>query len=1054
MAMKATNRILLTCLLTVSAAGAACADEKLQYNRDIRPILAENCFACHGPDSAARKAGLRLDKRDAAIDAGAIAPGKPNESDLVHRINASGKEHMPPVTTKKVLTAEQKEKLAKWIAAGAEYQQHWSLLAPTRPPLPAVKNEKWVRNPIDRFILAKLEASGLTPAPEADRRTLARRLSLDLTGLPPEPEEVDYFVNDKSPDWYEKYVDKLMRSPAWGEHRGRYWLDAARYADTHGIHFDNYREIWPYRDWVITAFNRNMPFDQFTIEQLAGDLLPNPTLDQQVATGFIRCNITTNEGGAIDEEYRVLYARDRTETLGQVFLGMTVGCAVCHDHKFDPITLRDFYSMSAFFNNGTQNAMDGNIKDTPPTVFVPRMGDRPKFDGLAKQRAEVAKELEARNQAARADFDQWVKNVKPESLDAPVPTEGLSFVASLSEGKGKSMTVSVNGKERPVNLSKEIEWDMGKFAAKAFKVRPGDVVALRDAGDFEAAQGVSYGAWVKLPAGGLTGAIFSRMDEANAFRGWDLWVQNNQVGAHIISKWQEDAVKAVSQKQLKPNEWHHVFVTYDGSGKAAGLKVYIDGQVQQLNVEADKLKGSTKTKVPFKLAQRNNSSRIDNVALQDVRIYSRTLTPRDVESLAKSNKAATILKKPADKRTDAEKNELYEWWLGSFDKPYQDLGKKLGELAKEESALRGRGAVSLVMQDKPGEPGAYILYRGEYDKRRDPVKPDTPKSMPAIKKAGAIPTRVELAKWLLNPNHPLTTRVTVNRFWQELFGTALVRTSGDFGVAGELPSHPELLDWMAVEFREKGWDVREFFKLLVTSATYRQASVVTPEKLEKDGANRLLSRGPRFRMDAEMIRDQALAVSGLLSSKIGGPSVKPYQPPGVWEAVAMIGSNTRDYRADKGEALYRRSLYTFWKRAAPPASMEIFNAPNRETCTVRRERTDTPLQALVTLNDPQFVEAARAFATREWHGDDNENCVLQGMGKRLLGRNFNSDEMNLLRESIAKLLAFYQAHLEDAKKLISVGESKPDPKLAPEKLAAWTMLANQLMNLDEFLNKQ
>jgi hypothetical protein len=1052
--MRRIPSCLTALALLVTASSAVRADDKLQYNRDIRPILAENCFACHGPDSASRKAGLRLDKRDAAIEAGAIAPGKPGESELVRRIGADGKEHMPPAATKKTLTAGQKQMLARWIAAGAEYQPHWSLIAPTRPALPGVKNEAWIRNPVDRFILAKLEANGLRPAPEADRRTLARRLSLDLTGLPPEPGEVDAFTNDQSPDWYEKYVDKLMQSPAWGEHRGRYWLDAARYADTHGIHFDNYREIWAYRDWVINAFNKNMRFDQFTIEQLAGDLLPNRTLDDQVATGFIRCNITTNEGGAIDEEYRVLYARDRTETLGQIWMGMTVGCAVCHDHKFDPISARDFYSLSAFFNNSSQNAMDGNIKDTPPTVFVPRMEDRPRLEALAKDRTAIAQQLEARKRAARVDFDKWQYSVKVESLETPVPTDGLNFVASLSEGKGKSMTVSVNGKEKPVNLTKDIEWDTGKFAPKAYKARPGDVVALRDAGDFEAAQGVSYGAWVKLPAGGMTGALFSRMDEANAFRGWDLWVQNNQVGAHIISKWQEDAVKAVSQKQLKPNEWHHVFVTYDGSGKAAGLKVYIDGQVQQLNVEADNLKGSTKTKVPFKLAQRNNTSRLDNIALQDVRIYGRTLTPREVETLAKSNKAAAILKKPADKRTDAEKNELYEWWLGSFDEPYQQIGKKLADLAKEESTLRARGTQTLVMQEKPGEPIAYILNRGEYDKRRDPVKPDTPKSLPPINKAGAVANRIELAKWLLRPDHPLTARVTVNRFWQELFGTGLVRTSGDFGVAGELPSHPELLDWLAVEFREKGWDVREFFKLLVTSATYRQASLVTPEKLEKDSANRLLSRGPRFRMDAEMVRDQALAVSGLLSRHIGGPSVKPYQPPGVWEAVAMIGSDTRNYRQDSGEALYRRSMYTFWKRAAPPASMEIFNAPNRETCAVRRERTNTPLQALVTLNDPQFVEAARGFAAKEWHGHDNENCVLQGMGKQLLGRNFSSHEMEVLRQSIEKLLAFYQAHPEDAKKLIAVGESKPDPKLDAAKLAAWTMLANQLMNLDEFLNKQ
>ena len=1034
-------------------ASASRGDDKLQYNRDIRPILAENCFACHGPDSASRKAGLRLDQRDAAIQAGAIAPAKPSESEMIRRIHASGKEHMPPPVTKKVLTPAQEEKLARWIAQGAEYQKHWSLIAPTRPALPAVKNSGWVRNPIDRFILAKLEEKGLSPAPEADRRTLARRLSLDLTGLPPEPADVDAFVSDQSPDYYEKYVDKLLDSPHWGEHRGRYWLDAARYADSHGIHFDNYREMWAYRDWVIKAFNKNMKFDEFTIEQLAGDLLPNRSLDQLIASGFNRCNITTNEGGAIDEEYLVLYARDRTETVSQVWLGSTMGCCVCHDHKFDPFTMKDFYSMSVLFNNTTQRAMDGNIKDTPPTVFVPREEDRPKYDSLERRMAEIRKQIEDRKQAAHAEFVKWARTVKPESLETPVPTEGLKSVAELNEGKGKILHFTVDGKVRPVTLSNDIAWDAGKLDAKAYRSRPNEIVSLSDVGDFDGGQSFSYGAWVKLPRGGLTGAIFSRMDEAHDFRGWDLWVQNNMPGAHIVSKWQSDAVKAVATQQLKPKEWHHVFITYDGSGRAAGIKVYIDGAMQATTVEADSLRGSIKTNVPFKLSQRNQSSRIDGVALQDVRIYNRALSPREVEALARSSKAVSILKKPEDKRTDAEKKELYEWWLGSFDQPYREISKKLTDLAKEEGETRVRGTIAYVMQERPTPPEAYILNRGEYDKRKERVTPATPKSLPPMP-AGQSVTRLTFAKWLLSPKHPLTARVTVNRFWQEVFGTGIVRTSGDFGVTGELPTNQELLDWMAVEFRESGWDIKKFFKMLVTSAAYRQASAATPEKLELDRDNRYLSRGPRFRMDAEMIRDYALAASDLLVRKVGGPSVKPYQPTGIWEAVAIIGSNTRDYRQDDGAKLYRRSLYTFWKRSAPPASMEIFNAPSRETCTVRRERTDTPLQALVTLNDPQFVEAARHLAELAMqNGDHSENCGIQLMAKRLLARNFRSDETEIVRNSLTNLLAYYKEHVDDAKKLIAVGESKPNPKLDPCKLAAWTMLANQLMNLDEVLNK-
>jgi hypothetical protein len=555
-----------------------------------------------------------------------------------------------------------------------------------------------------------------------------------------------------------------------------------------------------------------------------------------------------------------------------------------------------------------------------------------------------------------------------------------------------------------------------------------------------------------LPRGGQTGAIFSRMDEGNDFRGWDLWLQGNLVGTHIIHKWPDDAVKVVATTPLKPRQWYHIFVTYDGSGKPEGVKIYIDGVVQSFTVEASSLRNTIRTNVPFKLAQRNNSSRVDNVALQDLRIYSRKLTPNEVEALARSSKAVELLKKPADKRTDAEKNELFDWWLASFDKPYQTIAKKLAQLQQEEAALRSKGTVAYVMAERPQPPEAFILFRGEYDKRRDKVTPDTPAILPPM--LPELPrNRLSFAKWLLRPDHPLTARVTVNRYWQEIFGTGLVRTSGDFGISGELPSHPELLDWLAVNFREGGWDIKKFFKMIVMSSTYQQAAVTTPEKLEKDLQNRLLSRGPRYRMDAEMIRDYALSASGLLVKKIGGPSVKPYQPDGVWEAVAMIGSNTRDYRRDTGDNLYRRSMYTLWKRAAPPASMEIFNAPNRETCAVRRERTDTPLQALVTLNDPQFVEAARVLAESVLKQAKGPDAQINVLAMRLLARPLRAEELTVVKESLAELQKTYRAKPADAKALLAVGERKADASLDVSELAAWTMLANEMMNLDEVLNK-
>ncbi|MHB1421768.1 MAG: DUF1553 domain-containing protein [Gemmataceae bacterium] len=1064
------SRILsfLLCALCVSAVSysAQAAEKKIGYNRDVRPILAENCFACHGADSAARKADLRLDRREDAIKAEAIVPGDVDKSALIERILSDDKAHvMPPPKTKKKLTESQKETLKRWIAAGAEYEPHWSFLAPKRPAPPApplfpprgggIKAGDWVRNPIDCFILAELEKRGLQPAPEADRRTLARRLSLDLTGLPPEPAEVEAFVNDTRPDAYERFVDKMLDSPHWGEHRARYWLDAARYADTHGIHFDNFREIWSYRDWVISAFNRNLPFDRFTIEQLAGDLLPNRTLDQQVASGFNRCNITSNEGGLIPEEYLVLYTRDRTETTARVFLGLTANCAVCHDHKFDPLTLKDFYSMSAFFNNTTQGAMDGNIKDTPPTVFVPRMEDRPRWDALSKELADARKQVEQRKQTARADFDKWLAASSKPGAPAtePLSSEQLRLHAGLNEGSGGTIHLTVDGKPCTAALASGAAWDAGHVADKAFKVQSGGPLEVAEAGDFDNDQGFSYGAWVKLTKRVQSGAIFARMDDRHDYRGWDLWVQKGQVGAHIIHKWKDDALKVVSRNPVKTGQWNHLFVTYDGSGRPSGVKVYVNGVPQETIVEASSLKNTIRTTVPLKIGQRHTTSRIDGLVLQDLRLYGRTLSSQEVEHLVTGTRGAWLLKKPAGQRSAAETKELFEGWLATQDAKYQSLTKKLSALQREESVLKSRGTIAHVMQEKEGEAMAYVLYRGEYDKRRDPVKAETPKSLPPMPKE--LPrNRLGFAQWLLRPENPLTARVTVNRFWQEMFGTGIVKTSEDFGTSGELPSHPELLDWLAVEFRESGWDVKRFFKLMATSAAYRQSARVTPEKLDKDPDNRLLSRGPRYRLDAEMIRDYSLAASGLLVRKLGGPSVKPYQPEGVWEAVAMIGSDTRDYRRDNGDKLYRRSLYTFWKRAAPPASMDIFNAPSREVCTVRRERTNTPLQALVTLNDPQFVESARWLAqTTLQDGGAKDERRIDFLARRLLCRPLRAEEMTVVQASLRDLLAHYKANAEDAKKLLAVGEAKVDPKLEASTLAAWTMLANEMMNLDEVLNK-
>ncbi|MDX1935232.1 MAG: DUF1553 domain-containing protein [Capsulimonadales bacterium] len=1041
------------------------AVRKLRYNQDIRPILAENCFPCHGPDSAARKANLRLDRfADAVADhdgRAAIVPGDVLRSEMVRRILKPENDplRMPPVSGHKALTPEQKKTLLLWIDQGAEYEKHWSYIPPKRPALPVVKNTRWVRNSIDRFVLARLEAAGLTPAPEADRRTLARRLSLDLIGLPPDPVEVERFVADTSPNYYEKYVDKLLANPHWGEHRGRFWLDAARYGDTHGIHIDNFREIWAYRDWVIDAFNRNLPFDRFTIEQLAGDLLPKPTLNQLVATGFTRCNITTSEGGAIDEEYLVLYNRDRTETASQVWMGTTAGCAVCHDHKFDPLSQKEFYSLAAFFNNTTQRAMDGNVKDTPPIIPVPTEQDRPRYAALPAEIEAARAKRDERKTAAAPVFEAWKRGADSLSLAVSLPTDGMTVYLPLEEGKGSQVSGTAEASPVTAKASADPDWTEGIVSAKAFQKKPGSELKFPDLGDRDAGEPFSCAVWVKLAPNGGSGAILARMDESRDFRGWDLWIEGNRVGSHLIHKWPDDALKVVTREALTPGKWQHVVMTYDGGKKKESIRFYVDGVEKPTDPQSDTLKGTTKSTVPLAIGQRNTSAAVEGTGIQDVRLFRRVLTPEEVGRLTRGTpvaKTAALLARAREGTplTEAEQADLFTYYLSNADPEYPALTANLNRLEEEKTRIEKRGTIAHIAVERKEPPVAYVLYRGEYDKRREQVKPETPTALPPMP-ADLPRNRLGFARWLLLPEHPLTARVTVNRYWQEVFGTGLVRSSGDFGIMGELPSHPELLDWLALEYRAIKWDTKRFFKMLVTSATYRQATVTTPVKRLKDPANRLLSRGPRFRMDAEMIRDYALAASGLLVPKLGGPSVRPYQPPGVWEAVAMPGSDTRDYKQDTGEKLYRRSMYTFWKRSAPPASMEIFNAPSREVCTMRRERTNTPLQALVTMNDVQFVEAARRLAERAvfLDGGDTDAERADFVARRLMARPLLPEEKTVVLKSLADLEAYYRLKPEEANRLIRFGESEPLPILPKTQLAAWTMIVNQLMNLDEVLNK-
>jgi hypothetical protein len=1050
---------LLMCVGLQVCLGATAAE--LSFNKDIRPILVENCFSCHGADSASRQADLRLDRREDAIESGAIVPGDVDSTAILDRIFSDDPEEvMPPPAVKKTLSAQQKETLKRWIAEGAEYEPHWSFIPPQRPPLPPVKREAWVRNPIDRFVLARLEQEGLAPADEADRRTLARRLALDLTGLPPEPAVVETFVADPHPDAYERLVDALLASLEWGEHRGRHWLDYARYADTHGIHFDNYREMWSYRQWVVNAFNRNMPFDQFTILQLAGDIVtdhgqaatPEQILDNRIASGFNRCNMTTNEGGVIAEEYLVLYTRDRTETTAAVWMGLTAGCAVCHDHKFDPLSQKEFYELSAFFNNTTQAAMDGNVHDTPPILPVPRPEDRKRHEQIEREIPAAREAIATRRKTVRPEFEAWLGGLTPAAVVAATVQDTPLLDMPLAEGDGGSTRIRQAGKEidLPLTLLKTSAWQAGPDGAAALRL--GGVVAeLPNVGDFEFDRPFTVSFQTKIRDNQPTGAIVARCTSGSERRGWTVYCEGQRISIDLAHKGYEHTLRVTGDEPLIKDRWTLVTVSYDGSGTAAGVAVYHDGRPVPMKAVRESLdKRSIRTEAPLTVGGRSGELFADGLGLARLTIWDRKLATDEVQSLTLQPTFDKLLALPAAARA-TEAGGVFDWWIERFDTVTKQERAKLAALEEERTGIRKRGTIAHVMNEKNDMAKAFILARGEYDKRQDEVRADTPDLLPAFPE-GLPRNRLGLARWLLLAEHPLTSRVTVNRFWQEVFGTGLVRSSGDFGTTGELPSHPELLDWLAVEFRESGWDVKRLFRLMVTSAAYRQSAAATPEKLAKDSANRLLSRGPRFRMDAEMIRDHALAASGLLVRQIGGPSVKPYQPDGVWEAVSM-GGNTNRYQRDRGQNLYRRSMYWFWKRSAPPASMDIFNAPSRESCTIKRERTNTPLQALVTLNDPQFVEAARVLAEHALEmGGESDEARIDFVARRLLARPLAAEEMAIVKASLGDLVESYRAQPDAAKQLIAVGDSKPRAS-DPVQLAGWTMLVNELMNLDEVLCK-
>ncbi len=1031
---------------------------EITFNEHIQPILSENCYACHGPDSGSRKPEkepLRLDLEAEAFkprESGApvIVKGSPEKSELMDLVaSKDSDEIMPPPESHKTLKPRQIALLERWISEGAEYEGHWAYQPVRRADPPA---NDWSEQPVDGFIYEKLAEAGLKPNPPENPRRFHRRLTFDLTGLPPEPAETAAFVAayEKDADAaVSAEADRLLGTVASAEQLARHWLDAARYADTHGIHIDNFRSIWPYRDWVVQAFRTNMRWDDFTTAQLAGDLLEKPTLDQQIATGFNRCLATTGEGGAIPEEYDAIYARDRVDTTGAIWLGLTASCASCHDHKFDPFTTKEFYQLTAFFRNNTMSALDGNNANHPPSIFVPLLEDREKWAGFSSRFAEVDKRIAQRRESAKSDFETWLAstaaNPQPQAAD---PTLAIHFPLSEAEGKPAG-TVDGAAVEIPV-VPERIDGPLGP----AVVVSNADI-ELGNVGNFGRRDQISYGGFVWFE-GEPTGAVVAKMDPAQGFRGWDLYLQGGRIGGHIIDTWPDAGNKLISQKPLEPGKWHHVMVTFDGS-KPSGksMAIYVDGKNQGGNYEARAVRQHLETDVPLRFGSRDggDSKVSTKVALQDFRFYRRLLGPEEISAIVNRQKVSHWMSMPRDRRTPDQEAMLFDHFLTTEDQPTALLLKEKAAIQAEKNTMESRGTQTLVFEEKKDTKAiAHVLIRGVYSAQGDEVPAATPAMLPPMPD-GAPANRLGLAMWLNDPANPLPARVTMNRLWSYYFGTGIVESIGDFGIMGARPSHPKLLDWLASEFVASGWDYRHMVKTIVTSRAYRQAESITPEKLEADPANRLISRGPRTRLEAEQLRDMALASAGILNRDVGGPPVKPYQPAGVWAAVAMKQSNTGNYKEDTGPALYRRSIYTFWKRTAAPPSMEILNAPNREVFCVRRDVTNTPLQALVLMNDPQFVEAGRVLAEKALAASPDFESRLDDISLRLLDRKLAPAERAHVRATLDSAANYYAAHPEDAKLAISTGETKAPETIPAADLAAWSLVASQLLNLDETLTR-
>jgi hypothetical protein len=1030
---------MLAILLTSIASG-----EDVDFDRDILPILSDTCFKCHGPDEAERKAELRLDTQAGLFGLGAdqpiIVPNQPDNSELYRRIvSDDSDERMPPPDSKLVLNEKQSAAIRMWIEQGAKWEQHWAFTPPIRTSVPAVDPSEWLTNPLDGFIVSRLDSERLRPSHEANRETLIRRVTLDLTGLPPTPQDVANFLADMSPNAYERLVDRLLQSPAYGERMAVVWLDAARYADTSGYQNDGPRQMWRWRDWVIDAYNEGMPLDQFTREQLAGDLLPDPTLEQRIATGFNRNHRGNAEGGIIPEEYQVEYVVDRVETTGTVWLGLTIGCARCHDHKYDPFTQQEFYELFAFFNNLPENGRAVKEGNSPPYIKAPTAEQQRQLR-LLDDRIAIAETQVAESQKELRELQaKWEESFASQAT--PIRWQDNRGIVAHFNFDTTTEDSPPTFRDGDPRYAEGRQGMAGEFDGQRF-------VEAGNFADFGYFDKFSIAGWIR-PSIPDAGTVVSKMTDAEEADGYYVQLQKGHVHVNLVKRWLDDCIRVETEATIEPNQWTHLLVTYDGSRVASGIAVYLNGERVPLKVNYDFINQTFTATEPLRIGGGGGVNGRFRGLIDEVYVYGRCLSEQEAAIASVGESIDEIVSRESNERTTGQRLKLAAYFLAA-EAPVEIRSRHAEAAALQEQRRQLIESFSTVMVMEEGPPReTHVLKRGEYDKPGVSVTPDVPTILSETS-AARVQNRLGLAAWLTDRSNPLTGRVAVNRYWQMYFGFGLVKTSEDFGTQGERPSHPKLLDWLADEFMHSGWDVKAMQRLIVTSATYRQSSRVTPELLARDPENRLLARGPRVRLAAETVRDQALAAAGLLTDRVGGPSVMPYQPNDLWKDIATDDNYEQAHGAD----LYRRSIYTYWKRTVVPPAMSAFDGADRESCRVLPRRTNTPLQALTLMNDITFVEAARVIAQHAIESSVDSTDRIRNIFQVILARQPNEDESTILSRSLVMHLSQFGASPASTGQLAAAGEYPLPESIDHVELAAYTTIASLILNLDEAVTKQ